>query len=84
MSNDAAAVRLRALTMLLVANLFWGLSFPLIKAITLLHAKLLPEAGTWFSAIYTVAPRFLLGTAIWWRCGRATRGGPTRRSGNRA
>ncbi len=64
MPNEAHALRLRALTMLLVANVFWGLSFPLIKAITLLHAKLLPEAGTWFSAIYTAAPRFLLGTAI--------------------
>ncbi len=79
MPNEAHALRLRALTMLLVANVFWGLSFPLIKAITLLHAKLLPEAGTWFSAIYTVAPRFLLGTAILvalrprdaWRANRA-------------
>jgi drug/metabolite transporter (DMT)-like permease len=50
--------------MLLLANLFWGLSFPVIKAITLLHARLLPAAGTWFSAIYTVAPRFLVGLAL--------------------
>jgi drug/metabolite transporter (DMT)-like permease len=49
---------------LLLANLFWGLSFPVIKAITLLHAKLLPEAGTWFSAIYTIAPRFVIALAI--------------------
>ena len=32
--------------MLLIANFFWGLSFPLIKSITLLHAKLVPQAGT--------------------------------------
>jgi drug/metabolite transporter (DMT)-like permease len=50
--------------MLLLANFFWGISFPLIKAITLLHAQLLPQAGTWFSAIYTVAPRFLLAVAV--------------------
>jgi drug/metabolite transporter (DMT)-like permease len=56
--------RLRALLMLLVANFFWGLSFPLIKAIMMLHEKLLPQAGTWFSAIYTVAPRFILALGI--------------------
>lgn len=50
--------------MLLVANFFWGLSFPLVKAIVMLHEKLLPQAGTWFSAVYTVAPRFLLAAAI--------------------
>jgi drug/metabolite transporter (DMT)-like permease len=50
--------------MLLLANLLWGLSFPLIKAVTLLHAELVPAAGTWFSAVYTVAPRFLLAVAV--------------------
>lgn len=55
-----SAEHTRALLMLLVANFFWGLSFPLIKSIVLLHGQLLPQAGTWFSAIYTVAPRFLL------------------------
>ena len=50
--------------MLLLANLFWGLSFPVIKAVILLHGVLMPQAGTWFSAIYTVAPRFLLATLV--------------------
>ncbi len=50
--------------MLLLANFFWGISFPVIKAIVLLHERLVPAAGTWFSAIYTVAPRFVLATAI--------------------
>lgn len=50
--------------MLVVATFFWGLSFPLVKAIALLQAKLLPEAGTWFSAVYTVAPRFVLATGV--------------------
>ena len=50
----------RAVLILLLATVFWGLSFPLIKTIALLHAHLLPHAGTWFHAIYTVAPRFLL------------------------
>ncbi|MBL9199692.1 MAG: EamA family transporter [Opitutaceae bacterium] len=64
METVAPDQRTRALAMLLVANFFWGLSFPLIKSITLLHAKLLPQAGTWFSAIYTVAPRFLLAVLL--------------------
>ncbi len=50
--------------MLLLANLFWGLSFPVIKALGLLHARLVPEAGAWFSTLYTVAPRFGLAVAI--------------------
>ena len=50
--------------MLLLANLFWGLSFPLIKAIGLLQGKLLPGVNTWFSALYTVAPRFVFAIAI--------------------
>lgn len=50
--------------MLLVANFLWGLSFPVIKAIVLLHAQLLPTAGTWFSTVYTVAPRFVLAVGL--------------------
>ena len=50
--------------MLLLANLFWGLSFPLIKSIGMLHGVLLPGVGTWFSACYTVAPRFLLAVLV--------------------
>lgn len=70
MSPSRVNERQCALLMLLLANFFWGLSFPVIKAITLLHARLLPEAGSWFSAIYTVAPRFVLGVAVmivWYR-----------------
>jgi drug/metabolite transporter (DMT)-like permease len=59
-----SAERRRAVLMLLLANLFWGLSFPVIKALTLLHARLLPAADTWFSTLYTVAPRFLLAIVI--------------------
>lgn len=50
--------------MLLLANFFWGLSFPVVKAIVLLHGVLLPGVGTWFSAVYTVAPRFLLAVLV--------------------
>jgi drug/metabolite transporter (DMT)-like permease len=50
--------------MLLIANFFWGISFPLIKGIGLLQALLLPGVGTWFSGFYTVAPRFLIATVL--------------------
>ena len=60
-----SAEHTRALLMLLVANFFWGLSFPLIKAIVLLHEKLIPgTGGTWFSSVYTVAPRFALAVGL--------------------
>ena len=63
-SAQPSPQHLRALLMLLLACFFWGLSFPIVKTIALLHTQLLPEAGTWFSAIYTVAPRFVLATLI--------------------
>ncbi|MDO8542317.1 MAG: EamA family transporter [Opitutaceae bacterium] len=50
--------------MLLLATVFWGLSFPLIKTLTLLHARMFPDAGTWFHSIYAIAPRFPLAIAI--------------------
>lgn len=46
--------------MLLLANLFWGVSFPVIKSLGLLHARLIPDSGSWFSTFYSIAPRFLL------------------------
>jgi drug/metabolite transporter (DMT)-like permease len=64
MIQTVAADRKRALWMLLLANFFWGLSFPLIKAIMLLHGALLPHANTWFSTLYTVAPRFLMAVLL--------------------
>ena len=41
MSQTPAAERTRALSMLLLANFFWGLSFPVIKSVMLLHGRLL-------------------------------------------
>jgi len=64
MSNVHHPQRTRALLMLVLATLFWGLSFPLSKTILFLNGQLLPESGSWFSAIYTVAPRFLLGVLV--------------------
>lgn len=58
------SIRTEALLGLLVANLFWGLSFPLIKAIVLLHEKLLPTSSTWFTTAMVLAPRFLVATLV--------------------
>lgn len=54
----------RAVMMLLVANFFWGLSFPVIKAVLLLHERMFGVAASWFSSFYTVAPRFVLATLV--------------------
>ena len=50
--------------MLLLANLFWGLSFPLIKTIQYTHQQLLPASDNWFVTAMTLAPRFLLGFIV--------------------
>jgi drug/metabolite transporter (DMT)-like permease len=52
--------RTRAIVLLIVATLVWGLSFPVIKSLALIQRQLLPESGTWLVTTCTVAPRFLL------------------------
>lgn len=62
MTPAAAARRLRwqAIGGLLLANACWGLSFPVVKSLAALQARLLPEGGSWFVTASCVAPRFLL------------------------
>ena len=57
-------LRRRAVRLLILANVYWGLSFPLIKAITILNHQLVPGAGTWFLTAAALAPRFLLAVVI--------------------
>ena len=64
MSSAERPVHRQAVLMLLLTTLFWGLSFPLIKAIGLAHQLALPGSGTWFITAYTIAPRFLLATVV--------------------
>jgi len=63
--------------MLLLANLFWGLSFPLLKAIEYTHQQLLPASDNWFVTAMTLAPRFLLGLLVMLVLGRKQLGGFT-------
>jgi drug/metabolite transporter (DMT)-like permease len=49
--------------MLLLGNVFWGLSFPVIRAIEMANAAWVP-ADSSFVVIYTVAPRFMLALVV--------------------
>lgn len=54
--------------MLILATAFWGLSFPLVKGLALLHERLLPGSDTWFITTMALVPRFLLAAlllAVW-------------------
>jgi len=54
----------RALLMLLVANAFWGLSFPTIKGVVLIHESLLPGSTHWFVTAMSVTPRYILAALV--------------------
>lgn len=64
MTTPPSPVHRQALLMLLLANLLWGLSFPVIKAMVLAHEQVLPGSSSWFITALTVAPRFLLAAAV--------------------
>jgi drug/metabolite transporter (DMT)-like permease len=61
MTNQRTAHN-QAIFGLLLANFFWGLSFPLVKALIYLHQQLVPAGGTWFVTAMSIAPRFLIAT----------------------
>lgn len=56
--------RLRAVAWLVLACAFWGLSFPLGKALGALHEALVPGVGSATAAVGLLAPRFLLGALV--------------------
>ncbi|MFO1451694.1 MAG: EamA family transporter [Opitutaceae bacterium] len=62
LDSTPSRVRSQAILGLLVANLFWGLSFPLIKALLLVHEQVLPGTSAWFATAMVLAPRFVLAT----------------------
>jgi drug/metabolite transporter (DMT)-like permease len=64
MTESNEPQRRRAILMLVVATLYWGLSFPVIKAITSLNRVLLPAAGLWFVTAASFAPRFVLAVVL--------------------
>src|ERR1051326_4373703 len=64
-------LRRQAARFLFLATLFWGVSFPVMKGIGILHQRLLPSEGSWFAASSAVAVRFgsaAVITLVWsWR-----------------
>jgi len=57
-------MRLKALRMLVVATVFWGLSFPTTKALAVLQQELLPGSSSWFVAALSVVYRFAIATLV--------------------
>jgi len=66
--NDAGlpnpALRLRALFGLVATCALWGVSFPVMKALTLSLSSQAPGISTWFVAATTVTLRFGFGAAL--------------------
>src|SRR5271168_3600458 len=58
MSNGTGHLRAKAIRILMLCTLFWGLSFPVMKALGLAQARLVPAAGTWFITFLGVLYRF--------------------------
>jgi drug/metabolite transporter (DMT)-like permease len=50
--------RLKATQMLILATALWGLSFPIMKALTMTQADLLPGRSSWFFASLCIVYRF--------------------------
>lgn len=65
---------LKAATMLLLATVLWGLSFPLMKALPLVQRRLVPGAGDWFLVFLDMMVRFGGGAVVLLLvCGRTLR-----------
>jgi drug/metabolite transporter (DMT)-like permease len=62
-SRPHAQEHAKAIAMLLLGNVFWGLSFPVIRAVEMANAAWVPT-GSWFVVAYTIAPRFAIALAI--------------------
>jgi drug/metabolite transporter (DMT)-like permease len=55
---SSSSHRLKATQMLILATALWGLSFPIMKALTMTQADLLPGRSSWFFASLCVVYRF--------------------------
>ncbi len=69
----------RATQMLLVATLFWGVSFPVGKALLETQQKLLPGLSPWFFSALCLTYRFALAALIFGACLGRSLAGLTRR-----
>lgn len=58
MQSVTPAQHRQAILMLLLANLLWGVSFPLVKAMAFLQEQLVPGSSSWLITATTLVPRF--------------------------
>ncbi len=58
-----SAQRTRAIRRLVLCNALWGLSFPTMKALTLIQQAALPGVSSWFIAAITIVYRFAIAAA---------------------
>src|SRR4030095_3940210 len=64
MSMHNQSLRRKAIQMLLLATVFWGMSFPTMKSVVMVQQQLLPNASTWFFTSLAVTVRFGLAFLI--------------------
>ena len=64
MTTVPSPLHRRALTGLVLATVFWALSFPVVKGMALIQEQLLPGSGNWFVTTMSVGPRFLLAAVL--------------------
>ncbi|MBC8003644.1 MAG: DMT family transporter [Opitutaceae bacterium] len=64
MSLDRAKQPFKASLWLMLATVFWGLSFLSMKALVMTQEKLLPEGSTWFFASLSIVVRFAVAGLI--------------------
>jgi drug/metabolite transporter (DMT)-like permease len=50
--------------MLVLATTFWGISFPIMKALIMTQEKLIPEASSWFVSSFSIVFRFGIAAGI--------------------
>lgn len=64
-------MRARAVRLLVLCTVLWGVSFPTMRALGFVQSALVPEAGSWFFASLGVCYRFglagLVMAMIYWR-----------------
>ncbi len=56
--KDSPPTHAKAINMLALATIFWGLSFPVMKALGQLQHQLLPESSSWFGTAFVNTLRF--------------------------
>lgn len=58
MATEVKKLHFRAVRMLTATTLLWAVSFPVVKGISMIQQRLLPESSSWFHASLTSAVRF--------------------------